>query len=367
MSAMDFAYFSFAGFLVLATLIPFLRNQHWTIRWFDFVKVHTTVLALITFLWAFVFVERTAEFWGMQWSLLMALLYNGWTLFPYTPWYRVGSQQPSESHSDSVTLLSANVLQFNTEYDRFIKLVQETKPDIVMTMESNQDWDDAMSILESEYSYLCKVPLENTYGIHLYSKLPMTSSVHYFVADDLPSIEASVKTRKGYRFTLFCVHPPPPSPTEEANSKERDGELLSVAKKVRKDKNTTVIVGDFNNVAWSRASVLFRKTSETIDPRIGRGLISTFHAKYRFLRFPIDQLFHTPDVFIQELKALSNFGSDHLPLFSKFYINRHNDEQEDLVEELEKGEMSEVNEMIADGVAEESDRYRVPHKRPLGL
>ena len=32
-------------------------------------------------------------------------------------------------------------------------------------------------------------------------------------------------------FGYFGVHPPPPSPNEEKTSKERDGDLLSIAKK----------------------------------------------------------------------------------------------------------------------------------------
>jgi hypothetical protein len=46
------------------------------------------------------------------------------------------------------------------------------------------------------------------------------------VADDL--IEAKITTADNFKFT-FAVHPPPPSHYEE-NSKERDGELLSIAK-----------------------------------------------------------------------------------------------------------------------------------------
>ena len=134
---------------------------------------------------------------------------------------------------------------------------------------------------------------------------------------------------------------------------------MSKPKKIQKDKNTTVVVGDFNNVAWAKSAILFRKTSETVDPRIGRGLISTFHAKYWFLRFPIDQLYHSTDVFIQDLSVLPDFGSDHLPLFCKFYINQHDDTQEELVEELENGDVQEVETMIQEGIAEKSDRKAV--------
>jgi hypothetical protein len=41
------------------------------------------------------------------------------------------------------------------------------------------------------------------------------------VADDCPVL----RQKNNFKFTFFAVHPPPPSPTEEENSKERDGEL----------------------------------------------------------------------------------------------------------------------------------------------
>lgn len=352
------AYLWLAGFRVLAIALPLLPWQHWTVRWFDFIKPHLLVFGLGLLAWG-LFLPRTPQTLGFQLLLALATLYDAALLVKYTSFYRVKAPEPCPQHSDSMTVLSANVLQFNTQFERFIDLVRKTQADLVLTMESNEAWDTALKAIEDDYPHRCKVPLENTYGMHLYSKLPMSAEVHYFMADDLPSIEAKLRSRKGYSFTLFCVHPPPPSPTEEPNSKERDGELMAVAKKIRKDCGTTLVVGDFNNVAWSRSSVLFRKTSETIDPRIGRGMYATFHADYRLLRFPIDQLFHSPDIFIEELGALPNFGSDHLPLFARFYINRLDESQEELVEELEEGEMDEVHALMKEGIEQEGDRDEV--------
>ena len=122
--------------------------------------------------------------------------------------------------------------------------------------------------------------------MHLYSKIPFVkSTVHFFVADDVPSIEARFKTADGHDFVVFAVHPPPPSPTEETNSKERDGDLLCVAKKIKEHPVPSLVIGDFNTVAWSVTSILFRKTSELIDARVGRGIAATFHAKYLFSGF----------------------------------------------------------------------------------
>lgn len=345
--------------LVGSTLAPFLPLQHWTVRLFDFIKIQLLAAQLLFLGWALLSLPFTSRFWMFFGPLTLAALYNGVLLLRFTKWWPVKPVERAEHHSDEVRLLSANVYQFNTEYARFLQLVAEQDPDIVLTMESNEDWDTAMRPLEERYPYKCKVPLENTYGMHLYSKLRMTARVHFWVADDLPSIEADMRTRNGHKFSLFALHPPPPSPTEEPNSKERDGDLLSAAKRIREKGDTTLVVGDFNNVAWARSTELFRKTSQTIDPRIGRAMCCTFHAKYRFLRVPIDQLYHTADIFVVNLETLPEFGSDHLPLGCRFFINRHEDSQEDRVEDLEAGEMEEVEEMIQEGIEEEGDRDEV--------
>lgn len=120
-----------------------------------------------------------------------------------------------------------------------------------------------------------------------------------------------------------------------------------------------VVAGDFNNVAWARSSILFRKTSELIDPRIGRGFVSTYHAKYRLLRFPIDLFFHSTNIFIKDFKTLKNIGSDHLPLFCSFFINPHNKLQEKEIETLEKEDLPMIEEIIEEGVKEQSQRPAV--------
>ena len=357
---MQTVYYVFAILLTVASLLPLIQNQHWVFRIFDFGKVQILVLQIVFFIFGWFFVDKTISFFVMQLIIVACMIYELILLFPYTPFYSIDKIDKTEHSSKSITILSTNVYQFNKEYNRFVSFVNRIDPDVILTMESNKDWENAMQSFKKTHPYFCEVGLENTYGIHLYSKFKITEQqVHYFIADDIPSIEAKMQTPDGFEFVFFGVHPPPPSPTEESNSKERDGELLAVAKKVKDNKKPTIVVGDFNNVAWAKSSVLFRKTSGLIDPRIGRGLISTFHAKYWLLRFPIDQMFHSTNIFVEELKAKENIGSDHLPLYCKFFIDKRNDDQEDLVENLEKGDMQEVNEMIADGKAEESDRETI--------
>lgn len=353
-------YYSLSIVSILCFLIPFIPHQHWFFRAPEFGKVQNVLIQSMLLIGGLVLNDGSTFSCIILGILLISIMIQTLQLFRYTPLYQIKRAQKSHKCSQDIIVISANVYQFNTDYQKFIDLVQKHTADIVLTMESNMEWQLGLSVLETDYPYRHYVPLENTYGIHLYSKIEILEiREHYFVADDIPSIQAKMKTSDGYIFHFFGVHPPPPSPTEEDTSKERDGELLSVAKIVRNLKAPAVIVGDFNTVAWSKASTLFRKTSETIDPRIGRGLISTFHAKYFFLRFPIDQLYHSTDIFVREIYALPDFGSDHLPLYCRFYIDINNDTQKEETEELEEGEMQEVNEMIADGKEEDGERDTV--------
>lgn len=357
---METFYYIFSALLIVSTLIPLIQNQHWFFRVFDFGKVQILILQLFIFVFGCFFVSHTSLYLIFQSILIGCVLYEMILLYKYTPLYKIEKHEKTNRASKSITMVSANVYQFNTAYQKFIDFVRKENPDVILTMESNKDWESAMQVFKQDYPYFYEIGLENTYGMHLYSRIEIIDcKEHYFIADDIPSIEATLKTKDGFEFVFFGVHPPPPSPTEEETSKERDGELLAVAKKIKNDNKTSLVVGDFNNVAWAKSSVLFRKTSHMIDPRIGRGLISTFHAKYWFLRFPIDQMFHSTDIFVEKIAAKENFGSDHLPLYCKFYIDKLNNDQDEQIEHLEKGEMQEVNEMIKEGKKEDGERETI--------
>lgn len=352
------AYLILTVLLLIVTILPKIQHSHWIFRVPEFGKIQITVFILLTIILGFAAPGKSEYFWYYQGLLLVMLIHHSIILIKYTPLYPVKKYTQKYQSSNKLHFISANVYQFNKEYERFIQLVKKYKPDMFLTMESNGDWEQALKPLEKDYPYHHKVTLENTYGMHFYSKIKIESSrTHYFVADDIPSIEAHLKTEDGFSFVFFGVHPPPPSPTEEETSKERDGDLLSTAKRVREIKKPVIVVGDFNNVAWSKSSILFRKTSHLIDPRIGRSFVSTFHAKYRLLRFPIDLMFHSEEIFIEDLKTLENFGSDHLPVYCEFFIDHEQDKkQEERIDHATKEEKEEAEEMIEEGREEDGNR-----------
>ena len=342
--------------LIILSVLPFFRNQHWVFRVPEFMKIQILVLQGIVFSASIIFAEKNFWMWLLNAVQFILILYHLYILIRYTKFYKKKEVKKKSSASATVKVISVNVYQFNKDFNKFHDLIRKYNPDIFITMESNADWEQANRKLEREYPFTEKVTLENTYGMHLYSKIPFVkSTVHFFVADDVPSIEARFKTADGHDFVVFAVHPPPPSPTEETTSKERDGDLLCVAKKIKEHPVPSLVIGDFNTVAWSVTSILFRKTSELIDARVGRGIAATFHAKYWFFRVPLDLLFHSPEIFVEKLETLEHIGSDHFPILCEFHINLSDIKQEEEVKTLAPEEEEIVEELIEEGIKEASD------------
>jgi endonuclease/exonuclease/phosphatase (EEP) superfamily protein YafD len=194
--------------------------------------------------------------------------------------------------------------------------VRDADPDVILAVETDDWWRAQLADLERTHPHTVQRPQGNTYGMLLYSRLELIDPrVEFLVQDDIPSIHAGVRLRSGACVALHCLHPRPPFPTEDDTSTDRDAELLQVGKRVKQHDGPVVVMGDLNDVAWSRTNNLFQDISGLLDPRIGRGFFNTFHAQIPLLRFPLDHFFHSNHFRLIDFKRLPPFGSDHFPVF----------------------------------------------------
>jgi endonuclease/exonuclease/phosphatase (EEP) superfamily protein YafD len=137
--------------------------------------------------------------------------------------------------------------------------------------------------------------------------------VNFLVKDDIPSFYGVIQLPSGLRFDLFTVHPEPPRVGNHTDT--REAELLIAGRLAKKTAYSSIIAGDLNDVAWSHTTRLFKRVSEMLDPRIGRGFFSTYNAKVPFFRYPLDHIFYDPDFRLVQLSRLPGFGSDHFPMW----------------------------------------------------
>jgi len=249
--------------------------------------------------------------------LALCVLYQGYRMFPYTI---LAPRQVLTSNGDgpaaSFSLLISNVLRDNRNVGKYLAIVRAADPDIVRAVETDQWWTEQLGALSETYPYAITCPLDNCYGMLLYSRLKLIGpELKFLVEDDVPSIHTGVELRSGDRLRLHCLHPRPPHPPTDQDTTERDAELLIVGRAVKEANEPALVVGDLNDVAWSYPTTLFQKISGLLDPRVGRGMYNTFDANNPLLRWPLDYVFHSHHFKLLKLRRLAAFGSDHFPVY----------------------------------------------------
>jgi len=182
--------------------------------------------------------------------------------------------------TDEVSFLIANVEIENRNAESLLQVIEGAHPDLVLTVETDEWWREQLHTLQEIYPYTVEHPRDNAYGMCLYSKYTLVSStIRFLVEDDVPSIHAKVELAPGTHVWFHGVHPRPPHPGHEPDTTERDAELLLLAREIQDRDALTVVGGDLNDVSWSYTTRLFQNISGLLDPRIGRGLYNTFHAR----------------------------------------------------------------------------------------
>ena len=345
---MKIVFIAIGLLMIAATILPLIRKDAWWIRIFDFPRLQiTTILAAtlaayVTLKWEPMLAENLFLL-----ALSSCLIYQSVMMYPYTPLARKQVQQSTNTRDDSsFSLLFANVLMDNRNVAGLKEIISEVDPDIILTVETDDWWKEQLQGFEQTHPHTIQQPQDNTYGMLLYSKLELLNArVKFLVQDDVPSIHARVRLRSGKEVELRCLHPRPPFPTEDERSTERDAELLVVGKETKELTAPVVVLGDLNDVAWSRTNYLFQDISGLLDPRIGRGFYHTFHAKYPFIRFPLDHFFHSNHFRLVDFRRLAYFGSDHFPVYIKLcYEPSAESQQEEL--QADKSEQEEAEEKI---------------------
>ena len=355
------------------SLIP---RDEWWFRGADFPRLQILALGLFSFFAMLFAIPK----WTLTTELLFvglvaAIAYQLKMVLPYTPIWKkqVQKVKPEQiNENQQISLLVANVVTPNDKYHLLLEHIDTLKPDVVLTLESDSSWQNALVHIEQDYPYRVPVPLDNLYGMHLYSRLPLhDTEVKFILSDEIPSIHASVTLRSGIQVQLYCLHPKPPSPTEAKDSTLRDAELLIIGDRIKDLDESCIVMGDLNDVAWSRTTRLFQRISGLLDPRVGRYFMNTFHADYRLLRWSLDHIFHSTDFGLVEMKRLSHIGSDHFPIYVVLQTGRIFEQQQQELEQTADDEQ-EAKEAIQDGIekAEKEEKIVVdelaqPHKQAM--
>ncbi len=318
--------------VIVTTILPLIRTGFWFVRIFDFPRLQ------IAFVGIAVLIGYLVSGFSATWpeivfvvALISSILYQAYRIFPYT---RLAGRQVQQSKGAAteatLSLLFSNVLIENRDAQKLKDVVRGADPDIILAVETDEWWRDQFADFETTHPHTVLQPQANGYGMLLYSRLELINpQVKFLIENDIPSIHGQVRLGSGDLVVFRCLHPRPPFPTEDDNSAPRDAELLVVGRETKELNEPVVVFGDLNDVSWSHTNNLFQRISGLLDPRVGRGLYSTFHADYPFMRFPLDHFFHSDHFRLIDLRCLDHVGSDHFPVFIKLSLEPGAEHQQD--------------------------------------
>lgn len=332
-----------AGILNIAVVLPLVHSSFWVFRVFEYPRFQKLVLSVIVFCGMIFFKPwehvGSLVLFGL---LFLSIAYLIYKIFPYTPLAKKEMKSFSATdEGNTIKIFSANVLEENNNYNGLLQLIKKVDPDIVFLLETNDQWDKAMLHLNDLYPHCIKKVFNNTYGMIFFTRLEVVeSNIHFLVEKQVPSLFLKLRLPDNQLFQLWGLHPKPPLPGENLYSVAKDKELMKVAFNVRGTKVPTIVMGDLNDVAWSHTTELFRKTSELLDPRRGRGFFNTFNAKHWFMRFPLDYIFASTHFTLISMERLAPNGSDHFPILTSLHFNR----QEEKTQKKPKADEKELQD-----------------------
>ncbi|MCC9137293.1 endonuclease/exonuclease/phosphatase family protein [Pontibacter silvestris] len=340
------------GFLfTIFSFLPILRTPLWWVRVLDFPKLHIAILLTITeAIYIFLFGVNSATDIAMVTIWTLAILNEVRYIFNFTPLVKTEALRAERKEPDNTfTMMIANVRMANKKHQKFLKLVLQENPDMLIMNEPDEAWHESVrQELDQRFPYSIKKPINNTYGMLFWSKFKLhNSEIRFLVEEGIPSFYTIVELPSGKKFDLFTVHPQPPRLLK--NTETREAELLLVAEMARATPYASVVAGDLNDVAWSNTTKLFKNISGMLDPRVGRGFFNTYSAYVPLFRYPLDHVFYEPAFRLVGLKRLPKFGSDHFPIsITLSYEPQLENQQEPPKPDTE--DKQEAEELIEEGI-----------------
>ena len=292
---------------VVTTLLPLSHSNAWWVRMWEFPRQNIAIGAAVAFLLAWALPQ------GPRGATLLAMAtvvgWQGWWIWPHAPW---AEEEVAVVGGDGARIVSLNVLQGNRDHDRTLAYLRDRDPDVLLLMETDAIWADALAPVLDAYPYRVERIADDHYGMILVTRLPADRLELIDLSDDTTPAAVAELEWDGRTFSLAGLHPRPPVPATD--TEERDEQIAKAATLARRDGVPSIAIGDFNDVSWSRASRRLRDIGGFKDPRYGRGILASFKADSWWLRAPIDHGLVTEGIVVHDFRLGPNVGSDHLPV-----------------------------------------------------
>lgn len=213
----------------------------------------------------------------------------------------------------SIRAMVLNVHTANTRHDLVLGEIRRVQPDMLLLMEVDHKWAQALQDLAKTLPHRVLVPRDDNFGIALFSQLPLKwSEVVNWAGDaDVPSIVAVVEAPER-PFFLVGTHPLPPANRE--NAALRNEQLEKIASAVTGQRLPAMVLGDLNATPWSPHFRKLERSAALRDTGRRSGWHPTWPVQFPLLWIPLDHCLVSPGIAVASRTIGNGVGSDHYPV-----------------------------------------------------
>lgn len=300
-----------AALACLATVTGFLGRCWWIFELTSHFRLHLAILlAVMTAVWALRRRWRMAATCSAA-ATVNSLLVLG-LLWPEAP--------PRATDGPRLKLVAINVHTANERSDLVLEYLRRENVDVVLLLEVNERWMNALSSLRTHYPQVIAEPREDNFGVALFSRLPLTNSaVVEFGMSEVPSIAVTV-TVEGQNVFLLGTHPLPPGSAESA--RRRNEQFREIAARIRRCAMPAIVLGDLNATPSSPYFSQLLRESGLKNTSQGRGCFGSWPAWLPCGRIALDHCLVSTSIRIRNKQLGPQVGSDHLPVMIDLQIPR---------------------------------------------
>ncbi|WP_298017298.1 endonuclease/exonuclease/phosphatase family protein [uncultured Parasphingopyxis sp.] len=298
--------------MLAAVLISLIPSDKWFIRALDLVREPMSYLAGLLLLLSLLL--GGSRRWMTIAACVLVIVINFWRIWPYSflaeTQLALGEQEGEAAAKQCFSAMSVNVKVENEQYALIINQVRRHDPDLLFLMETDSRWVENLEPLLSEYDHVDRHPQPDAFGLVFATRLPVVrTNVVENTHRDTPTLYATLQPAESRPIEFIGLHPKPPLP--DWNTELRDENIANAGVQTPDRLPDAFVMGDFNDVPWSRTTTEFRSTGDWRDPRIGRGTYPTFPADVLLLGWPLDQLLVKGELEVVSFEILPDNGSDH--------------------------------------------------------
>ncbi|MGB3607634.1 endonuclease/exonuclease/phosphatase family protein [Psychroserpens sp.] len=314
--------YTVAVLVALFSILSIFRNTPSRyLKMLDFPRIQFFITSLICLVILIVLTKHRKWYnYVMMSLLLLGLLINGNYLYSYTPFssVTVPNSPPSINTDKVISILLVNVKMKNRNSKKLLEQIETKNPDVILAMEVDRWWDKQLSKIEKKYPYHREVINDVAYGMALYSKYSFENiTVDNLNNDKIPYIEGLLRVKNNRLVTFHCVHPVPPTHYKDLPDNEGNEEkaMKMLGFRVEEANYPSIVIGDFNDVVWSKVDELTHTDNLLFDVRTGRGFYNSYNAESFIMRWPLDHIYVTKEFSLKKIERLDYMGSDHYPMY----------------------------------------------------